>query len=52
MLLSKPQKSLLDILRQFGALREDQAKKLLLQRYPGLNFDPIVHQTVCGGLIR
>lgn len=52
MLLSKPQKSLLDIIRQFGALREDQAKKLLLQRYPGLNFDPIVHQTVCGGLIR
>lgn len=52
MLLSKPQKNLVDILRQFGAIREDQAKKLLQQCYPGLHFEPVVHQTVCGGLIR
>lgn len=52
MLLSKPQKDLLETLRQFGALREDQARRLLVQQYPGLHFDAIVHQLVCGGLIR
>lgn len=52
MLLSKPQKYLLDILRQYGAVREDQAKKLLSQHYAGLHFDPVVYQMISGGLIR
>lgn len=52
MLLSKPQKDLLDILRQYGAVREDQAERLLRQRYAELRFEPIVRQLVCGGLIR
>lgn len=52
MLLSKPQKDLLEILRQYGAIREDQAKKLLRQRYAGLHFEPVVYQMISGGLIR
>lgn len=52
MLLSKPQKEVLDMLKQFGALREDQMKNLLLQRYSNLHFEPIIYQMVCGGLVR
>lgn len=52
MLLSKPQKDLLDILRQYGAVREDQAEKLLRRRYAELHFEPIVYQMISGGLIR
>lgn len=52
MLLSRPQKELLDILRQYGAVREDQAKKLLEQHYVDLRFNTIVHQMICGGLVR
>ena len=52
MLLSKPQKDLLDILRQYGAVREDQAKKLLSKHYAGLHFDSVVYQMISGGLIR
>lgn len=51
MLLSKPQKSLLNILRQFGAIREEQAEKILKQTYPNVQFNVITHQLVCGGLI-
>ena len=52
MLLSKPQKDLLDMLRQYGAVREDQAKKLLRQHYTKLHFDSVAHQMISGGLIR
>ena len=52
MLLSKPQKDLLEILQQYGAVREDQAEKLLRQRYAELHFEPIVYQMISGGLIR
>lgn len=52
MLLSKPQKELLGLLRQFGTVREDQMKQLLRQHYSNLHFDTIVHQMLCGGLIR
>lgn len=52
MLLSKPQKALLEILRQYGAVREDQAKRLLRQQYAELHFDPIVSQMISGGMIR
>lgn len=52
MLLSKPQKDLLEMTRQYGAVRIDQAKRLLRQKYSGLNFDTIVHQMECGALIR
>lgn len=52
MLLSKPQKDLLNILRQYGAVREDQARKLLRQHYAELHFEPIVYQMIAGGLIR
>lgn len=51
MLLSKPQKDLLDILRQYGATREEQAEKLLRRRYAGLHFEPVVHQMISGGRI-
>lgn len=51
MLLSKPQKDLLEIVRQYGAVRTDQARRLLRQRYPGLNFETIVHQMECGALL-
>ena len=52
MLLSKPQKDLLELTRQYGALRSEQAEKLLRQKYSGLNFDTIVHQMECGGLLQ
>ena len=52
MLLSKPQKDLLEMVRQYGAVRTDQARQLLRQKYTGLNFDTIVHQMECGALIR
>ena len=35
MLLSKPQKDLLELTRQYGALRSEQAEKLLRQKYSG-----------------
>ena len=44
MLLSKPQKDLLEMVRQYGAVRTNQAGQLLRQKYTGLNFDTIVHQ--------
>lgn len=52
MLLSKPQKDLLEIIRQYGAVRVDQARRLLKQKYSYLNFNTIVHQMECGALIR
>ena len=52
MLLSKPQKELLELVRQYGAIRMDQAKRLLQQRYSDLKFDTIVHQMECGALLR
>lgn len=52
MLLSKPQKELLELTRQYGALRSEQAEKLLQQKYSGLNFNTIVHQMECGGLLQ
>ena len=33
MLLSKPQKSLIRLLREFGAVREGQAQKLLIANW-------------------
>lgn len=52
MLLSKPQKSLLRLLRDFGAVREGQAQRLLIMEYPGLRWEPVIHQLENGGLIR
>lgn len=52
MLLSKPQKSLLNFLRLFGVLREDQAERFLRMEYRGLRLEPLLRQLVCGGLIR
>ena len=51
MLLSKPQKDLLEMMRQYGAIRVDQARRLLRQKYSDLCFDTIVHQMECGGLL-
>lgn len=51
MLLSKPQKDLLELVRKYGAVRTGQAKRLLRQKYPDLNFDTIVHQMECGALL-
>ena len=52
MLLSKAQKSLLDMLRRVGAMREDAARHLLLMAYPHISWEPIVHQLECLGQIR
>lgn len=52
MLLSKSQKRLLDILREFGALRETQAVKLLKMKDAKVNIDSVFRQMVCGGLIK
>lgn len=52
MLLSKPQKDLQELVRQFGAVRVNQAKQLLRQKYSGLNFETVVHQMECGALLR
>ena len=44
MLLSKPQKSLIRLLREFGAVREGQAQKLLIMEYPSLKWEPVIRQ--------
>lgn len=44
MLLSKPQKQLLSLLKSTGGLREDQARQLLKMEYGNLRWDPLVHQ--------
>lgn len=52
MLLSKPQKKLIEILRNFGAVREDQAFQLLKMDYSNLQLEPTIRQLICGGQIR
>jgi len=52
MLLSKPQKSLIRLLREFGAVREGQAQKLLIMEYPSLKWEPVIRQLENGGLVR
>ena len=52
MLLSKPQKTLLEFLRVFGALREDQASTLLEAQYGAQRMEPVIRQLLCGGMIR
>lgn len=52
MLLSKAQKSLLDMLRRVGTMREEAARRLLLMAYPHTSWEPIVHQLECLGQIR
>ena len=52
MLLSKAQKSLLDMLRRVGTMREEAAQRLLLMAYPHTSWEPIVHQLECLGQIR
>lgn len=52
MLLSKPQKSLIRLLREFGAVREGQAQRLLIMEYPGLKWEPVIRQLENGGLVR
>lgn len=52
MLLCKSQKALLDMLRRFGTMREDAARRLLLMTYPDTSWESIVHQLECLGLIR
>lgn len=52
MLLSKPQKYLLDILRQFGTIREEHAERLLAMHSPDIQAQVQLRQLVLGGLIR
>lgn len=52
MLLSRPQKNLIEILRHFGAVRENQLFQLLKMDYPNLQLEPAIRQLVCGGQIR
>ena len=52
MLLSKPQKRLLEVLKQFGVLRGSQLQRLLAAEYPSLPWDALLHQLECGGLVQ
>lgn len=52
MLLSKPQKTLIELLRCFGAVRENQAERLLRMEYPTLKTEPAINQLICGGMLR
>ena len=52
MLLSKPQKSLIQILRDFGAVREEQAQRLLMMEYQDLRWEPVIRQLESGGMVR
>ena len=52
MLLSKPQKSLIRLLREFGAVREGQAQKLLMMEYQDLRWEPVIRQLESGGMVR
>lgn len=52
MLLSKPQKFLLEILRKFGCLRREQANLLIRMEFPGITTEPVIHQLVICGMIR
>lgn len=51
MLLSKAQKSLLEMLRSFGALRGIQAEHLLGMDYPSAQIKPAIHQLICQSLV-
>ena len=52
MLLTTPQRRLLDILRQFGTIRTDQAEKLLKMEDRKLQFSPMLRALECGGRVR
>lgn len=52
MLLSKPQKQLLSLLKSTGGLREGQARQLLEMEYGSLHWDPLVHQLIVCGAAR
>lgn len=54
MLLSNQQKEILHLLRDFGGLRLDQLKRLLLMKFPedSIKLEPMLRQLVFGGLIR
>lgn len=49
MLLSLPQKYLLSLLKSFGALRDDQAAKLLHMNNEFAKLEPTVYPLVCRG---
>ncbi|WP_077534365.1 DUF5697 family protein [Massiliimalia massiliensis] len=51
MFLSKPQKELLEILKQVGSLKELQAKKLIEMKYAKSNWETTAHQLACNGKI-
>lgn len=52
MFLTVPQKRLLEILRQFGTIRTDQAEQLLKMQEPKLQFTPLLRALECGGRVR
>lgn len=51
MLLSKLQKSLIDILKSYGAVRVDQAIQLLRLEHEKQQWEFTVHQLECGGMV-
>lgn len=54
MLLTRPQKALIELLDQYGALKLEQAEKLLTLRadYGTLRMEPMIRQLEYGGYLR
>ena len=46
------QQVILDLLQQFGAVREDQAKKILLSKYPAAMLEKAIFPLLTGRIIR